>query len=145
MKELHTLRISVARIAQSMGIDNHLQVTGKNYAELANLASTQKRGWNALCAQAMEHAERIQQDNEDLRLTLQENKGHIEDCISTVARNNDTLRRILYESGADATPEDYAGSYDDPILEDRPRSSFASARECAIDEQADMSDEKEDL
>lgn len=64
---LHTLRISVARVAQSMGIDNHLRVTGKTYAELAILAITQERGWNALCACIQEHAERIHQDNEDLR------------------------------------------------------------------------------
>lgn len=118
MKELHTLRVSVARVAQSMGIDNHLGVTGKAYEELHALAQ-RDRGWNDLCGRIQEHAERIQHDNED-------------------------LRRQYHENEARATPEDYAGSYDDPILEDRPRSSFASARECAIDEQADMFDEREE-
>lgn len=66
MKELHTLRVSVARVAQSMGIDNHLGVTGKTFAELCVLAQ-RDRGWNALCACIQEHAERIQADNEDLR------------------------------------------------------------------------------
>jgi hypothetical protein len=66
MKELITLRVSVARVAQSMGIDNHLGVTGKVFEELCALAQ-RDRGWNDLCGRIQEHAERIAQDNEDLR------------------------------------------------------------------------------
>lgn len=76
MNPLHTLRISVARLAQSMGIDNHLQVTGKTYAELAILAINQERGWNELCSRAMEHAERVQHDNEDLRREYHEMEAY---------------------------------------------------------------------
>ena len=76
MNPLHTLRISVARVAQSMGVDNHLKVTSKNYAELAILAITEERGWNSLCAYIQEHAERIQQDNEDLRRQYHESEAN---------------------------------------------------------------------
>lgn len=75
MNPLHTLRISIARVAQSMGIDNHLGVTGRPYEELAALAMTEERGWNALCAQAIDHAERLQQDNEALRRQYHESEA----------------------------------------------------------------------
>jgi hypothetical protein len=47
-KELETLRVSVARIAQVVGVDTGLQVKDKGYAELNALAVTQERGWNHL-------------------------------------------------------------------------------------------------
>lgn len=47
-KELLTLRVSVARLAQTLNVDNRLGVTGKPYEELCALAMTQNRGWNGL-------------------------------------------------------------------------------------------------
>lgn len=52
--------------AYEMSIDNHLGVTGKVFEELCALAQ-RDRGWNDLCGRIQEHAERIAQDNEDLR------------------------------------------------------------------------------
>jgi hypothetical protein len=47
-KELETLRVSMARIAQLVGVDTGLQVKDKGYAELHALAVCQERGWNHL-------------------------------------------------------------------------------------------------
>lgn len=47
-KDLITLRVSVARIAQALGIAGD-SMKEMNYNELWALASTQERGWNALC------------------------------------------------------------------------------------------------
>jgi hypothetical protein len=51
-KELIALRISIARIAQSLGVDNELKVTGKAYEQLVQLAQSQDRGWNSLACLA---------------------------------------------------------------------------------------------
>lgn len=52
LQETIALRISIARIAQSLGVDNELRVTGKPYEELAQLAQSQDRGWNSLACLA---------------------------------------------------------------------------------------------
>lgn len=46
--ELIKLRISVARIAQVLGVDNKLEVTDKTAAELTIKAISDQRGWNDL-------------------------------------------------------------------------------------------------
>jgi hypothetical protein len=53
MSELESLRVSVARVAQSLQVDNYLHVTDKGYGALCALAKEQERGWNdlaGLCA-----------------------------------------------------------------------------------------------
>ncbi len=50
--ELTTLRVSVARVAQSFRCAGDMQ--GKSYAELCALAESQPRGWNALCAKIID-------------------------------------------------------------------------------------------
>ena len=47
-EELVMLRISVARLAQAMGVDNSLQVANGSYEQLFTIAKTQQRGWNDL-------------------------------------------------------------------------------------------------
>jgi len=54
--ELTTLRISVARVAQAMGVDNDLRVTGAAYEALRDKAQTQERGWNDLAGRCHEKA-----------------------------------------------------------------------------------------
>jgi hypothetical protein len=52
-KELRALRVSMARVAQALRVDNALRVKDKEYSELYALAGTQERGWNdlaCLCA-----------------------------------------------------------------------------------------------
>jgi hypothetical protein len=49
-RELIGLRIAVARIAQSIGVQTEqLPITGMGYHQLDQLASKQDRGWNQLC------------------------------------------------------------------------------------------------
>jgi len=48
--ELTKLRVSIARIAQTIGIDNALGVRGLDYAALVVLAEDTNRGWNDLAA-----------------------------------------------------------------------------------------------
>lgn len=49
MKELTTLRVALARIAQVAEIETpQLQIIGKNYEQLCELAETNERGWNYL-------------------------------------------------------------------------------------------------
>lgn len=55
LEELITLRISVARIAQALGLDNDLSITDKNYSHLAALAEHRDRGWNDLAGRIFEH------------------------------------------------------------------------------------------
>lgn len=54
MTPIVTLRVSVARVAQSLNVDNELEVTGKSYEELVALAETEEHGWNNLCALCVE-------------------------------------------------------------------------------------------
>jgi hypothetical protein len=59
-KELTTLRVSVARIAQVIGVDTSLGVKDKNYAELHALAVTKERGWNHLANMIVAEIEQMQ-------------------------------------------------------------------------------------
>jgi phage shock protein A len=59
-KELTTLRVSVARIAQVIGVDTHLEVKNKSYAELHELAVTKERGWNHLANMIVAEIEQMQ-------------------------------------------------------------------------------------
>lgn len=54
--ELIKLRISIARVAQAHGVDNHLNVTGLSYEQLHRLAEMQPRGWNDLARLCAEQA-----------------------------------------------------------------------------------------
>lgn len=55
-RELTTLRISLARIAQALSVEtDRLKVRGKPYEDLSMLAESNERGWNELageCANA---------------------------------------------------------------------------------------------
>lgn len=55
VKELISLRISVARIAQSMGMAGDMQ--DMPYEKLWERAATQERGWNLLCGGIVQEIE----------------------------------------------------------------------------------------
>lgn len=63
-EELTTLRVSVARLAQALKVDNQLQVTGKPYEELCELARTQERGWNGLVLECIEYIQNYEDPND---------------------------------------------------------------------------------
>jgi hypothetical protein len=54
--QLVSLRVSVARIAQALGVDNELHVTGEGFSGLTNKAQAQAKGWNDLAARCTEAA-----------------------------------------------------------------------------------------
>ena len=50
------LRVSIARIAQAMGVDiPHLKITGKGFSELVELADRENSGWNVLATECINH------------------------------------------------------------------------------------------
>jgi hypothetical protein len=56
-KELISLRVSVARIAQVLSVEtDQLKVRGKAYEELILLAEFNERGWNSLAGECAEKA-----------------------------------------------------------------------------------------
>jgi hypothetical protein len=56
-EELELLRVSVARIAQTLGVEfETIPVSGKSFEELAEMAK-KDRGWNATCAVIIEEIE----------------------------------------------------------------------------------------
>lgn len=57
-RELESLRISVARIAQVLGVDNRLRVTDAPYEELMERAKA-GRGWNELAALCAERSQEL--------------------------------------------------------------------------------------
>jgi hypothetical protein len=59
-KELTTLRVSVARIAQVLGVDTSLGVKDRSYSELHALAVTKERGWNHLANMIVAEIEQMQ-------------------------------------------------------------------------------------
>jgi len=59
-KELTTLRVSVARIAQVIGVDTDLEVKNKSYSELHELAVRADRGWNHLANMIVVEIEQMQ-------------------------------------------------------------------------------------
>lgn len=59
-KELEALRISMARIAQALGVESTLATKDAPFEQLVQLASKQERGWNALAAECVERAEQLQ-------------------------------------------------------------------------------------
>jgi hypothetical protein len=62
VKELVTLRISVARVAQAIGIadiDSPFPIEGLAYEQLWELAHSQERGWNRLCELVADEAQRL--------------------------------------------------------------------------------------
>jgi len=62
-KDLIALRISVARIAQTVGVDTlALPVKDKGYAELHRLAKDTAAGWNYLAGMVHEKLEQEQGD-----------------------------------------------------------------------------------
>ena len=65
LTELQTLRVSVARIAQSLGVDNELRVTGNGYAELCNKARANERGWNNLAGECAWKAQSLREQGEE--------------------------------------------------------------------------------
>jgi hypothetical protein len=59
-KELTSLRISMARIAQVIGVDTDLAVKDKSYSELCSLAVSVERGWNHLANRIIVEIEQMQ-------------------------------------------------------------------------------------
>lgn len=64
--ELWTLRTGVARIAQALGVDNQLEVGGKAFNELFDLAKQQGRGWNDLCGVVVERVHSMQRQLKEM-------------------------------------------------------------------------------
>lgn len=65
--ELFALRVTVARLAQSLGLDEHIPGaegrTGLSYEDLRQCAMSQERGWHRLCAHIIDYTEeRSKQD-----------------------------------------------------------------------------------
>lgn len=60
-KELESLRVALARVAQALGATvAHLDVTEETpYERLAALARGQDRGWSALAAACVDEARRL--------------------------------------------------------------------------------------
>lgn len=52
--DLIALRVSVARIAQKVGVDNELCVTDADYADLVQRARQIDEGWNDLAGRVVE-------------------------------------------------------------------------------------------
>jgi hypothetical protein len=65
-RDLIKLRISVARIAQALGIAGDMQEMTA-YERLWERAATQERGWNLLCGA-------IQREIEDMQFTVQDQR-----------------------------------------------------------------------
>ena len=64
-KELLSLRVAVARIAQALRVEtNQLKVRGKPYEELYLLAEFNERGWNYLAGECVERITEILKDGE---------------------------------------------------------------------------------
>jgi hypothetical protein len=71
--ELTSLRVSIARIAQAIGVQTEdLLVLNKSYDELCKMAKKNERGWNILCG---EIRERIL-ERETIRETPYTNDGY---------------------------------------------------------------------
>ena len=70
MSELHTLRVSVARIAQALGLHDRIPGATENidppYEVLAACARQHDRGWNALCAEIINTIERMDRDEAEI-------------------------------------------------------------------------------
>ncbi len=61
-KELISLRVSLARVAQAMRVEtDYLRVRGKSYEELILLAEFNERGWNHLAGECVERVVELQQ------------------------------------------------------------------------------------
>lgn len=67
MNDIEKLRVSVARIAQAIGVNGSdgpcpFTVTQRmSYGDLAALAGLHDRGWNELCRQIVERANLLQE------------------------------------------------------------------------------------
>lgn len=65
MTEIQKLRVSIARIAQAIGVNGSdglstFTVTqDMGYGDLCTLAETHERGWNDLCYQIVERAREL--------------------------------------------------------------------------------------
>ena len=60
MNDLGKLRISLARVAQSLNVETDaLPVLGKAYEELCDLAQIHNRGWNELAAACADKAQAL--------------------------------------------------------------------------------------
>jgi len=64
--ELHTLRVTVARIAQSLGLEDEIPGVTEDdlrhlpFERLVECAKENDRGWNALCTSIIETIEMLQ-------------------------------------------------------------------------------------
>lgn len=74
-KELTSLRVSVARLAQVLKVDNALQVTGKTYEQLVELAETKERGWNGLVLECIEYIENYEDPNDYVGMGWVDDRG----------------------------------------------------------------------
>jgi hypothetical protein len=66
VRDLIKLRISVARIAQALGVAGDMQEMTA-YEQLWERAATQERGWNLLCGA-------IQREIEDMKFAVQDQR-----------------------------------------------------------------------
>jgi hypothetical protein len=68
LDEITKLRVSVARVAQAIGVNGSdgpcpfRITTDLSYGDLVRLAEQQERGWNELCRQIVERASYLQQE-----------------------------------------------------------------------------------
>lgn len=88
VRELEKLRVSLARIAQKLGVDAipGCMVTA-DFTELSAAAYTQQRGWNALGARIMDSI----QETQDKLLSEQ---AELRSCRYQINQLNDRVYRI---------------------------------------------------
>jgi len=91
-KELTSLRISMARIAQIIGADTGLQVKGKNYEELHDMACIHERGWNHLANMVTVEIEHMKNEIEWMTQNYKEE-------AAKAARMSERLRYIESYAG----------------------------------------------
>lgn len=60
MRDIHTLRVSLARVAQALRVETtDLPVLKKDYSDLCEMAENNDWGWNALAYACAERANEI--------------------------------------------------------------------------------------
>ena len=102
MNALRNLRVSVARIAQILDVDNdQLGVTGADYTLLCELAEQRECGWNDLAGRCVEKIHDQQRIHAGLLLDLDHWKGkasktHAETQADAATRAEEALANLDY-------------------------------------------------
>ena len=121
---LQLLRVSVARIAQALGVDNDLKIAKDGYAELCHKAINVEVGWNnlaGLCADTIN-------DREDQRSHVGTMTGLVTDNLtySKVKVTSDQVEELVMAAASLVTSPDMPDRQDrlarvlKSILEVRP-------------------------